>query len=260
MITRAVPETWQALQEEVAQVLRECGFTAETEKVVTTVRGEVELDVFAEETVDGRTYSVACECKRWKDRVPQTVIHAFRTVVADMGANAGYIISLNGFQEGAHKATEKTNVKLVTWTEFQDAFEESWIANYFSPEILRRLDPLMTYAEPIMPRWYEGMSETDKLRYRQLRHQHGLLGVMMQTIAMAEGKFRVFSVARRMQLPLRTEVEKEAQEFLPNDLLDETGRREFLTKAVSYGEAAIKEFRILRDRYAPELGNSNRED
>lgn len=32
----------------------------------------------------------------WRSRVPQNVIHGFRTVLADIGANVGYIVSMAG--------------------------------------------------------------------------------------------------------------------------------------------------------------------
>ena len=45
MITSEKPGTWQALQEETATILRECGFDVEVEKKVHTARGDVEIDV-----------------------------------------------------------------------------------------------------------------------------------------------------------------------------------------------------------------------
>src|SRR5215510_13924373 len=127
MITSSAPNHWRDLQSQVARILNECGFTVEIEKTVKTVRGNVELDVYAKETVDGRRYSIICECKRWSSRVPQEVIHGFRTVVSDIGANIGYIVSMRGFQSGAFKASELTNIELVTWEEFQSVFEQSWL-------------------------------------------------------------------------------------------------------------------------------------
>jgi restriction system protein len=72
------------------------------------VRGTAEIDVYATETVDGRSYTILVECKNWTARVPQAVIHGFRTVVADSGANLGYIVSAAGFQSGALTAAELT--------------------------------------------------------------------------------------------------------------------------------------------------------
>src|SRR5437763_917821 len=130
MITTRIPAGWQALQQDVARILKECGFTVEVEKLLHTVRGDVAVDVYAEETVKGRRYTILCECKHWKAHVPQTVIHAFRTVVADSGGNLGYIVSSGGFQSGAFTATELSNLQLVTCEEFQKEFTESWFEHY----------------------------------------------------------------------------------------------------------------------------------
>ncbi|MCB9333861.1 MAG: restriction endonuclease [Lewinellaceae bacterium] len=70
------------------------------------------MDVYAEETIKGRKYSIICECKHWKSNIPQSVIHGFRTVTADLGCNIGYIITTSDFQLGATKAAELTNVEL----------------------------------------------------------------------------------------------------------------------------------------------------
>jgi restriction system protein len=84
VITTKLPQSWRELQEEAARILRECGFSVEVERVMPNARGSVEIDVYAEETVDGRRYVILCECKHWRARIPQTVIHAFRTVMADV--------------------------------------------------------------------------------------------------------------------------------------------------------------------------------
>jgi restriction system protein len=120
LLTTTQPVDWRTLQCGVASILRECGFTVEIERIFKTVRGSVEVDVYAEEIVNGRTYSIASECKHWSSRVPQTVIHAFRTVVADLGVNVGYIVSRKGFQSGAFGASKSTNLKLLT-VEFGDS-------------------------------------------------------------------------------------------------------------------------------------------
>src|ERR1051325_9219793 len=120
LLTACTPATWQELQTDVAAILKECGFSVEIEKTVKSVRGSVEIDVYGEEDINGRKHKIACECKHWKASVPQTVIHAFRTVIADIGANVGYLISSGGFQSGSLTAAELTNLELLTWEQFQD--------------------------------------------------------------------------------------------------------------------------------------------
>ncbi|NNA41496.1 restriction endonuclease [Pseudomonas lundensis] len=247
MISRNVPSSWQALQIEVGRILEECGFQVEVEKQTQAARGSVELDVYAEETVRGRKYAIVCECKFWKSRIPQAVIHGFRTVVQDIGANIGYIISMEGFQSGALSASDLTNLKLVTWQEFQDVFEESWFEEFFTMQIHNRLSGLMTYAEYIVPAWFGKMSDEDKSTYFLLKEKYDSFAWLMQSLGPYSRRFGVEPVP---PLPLR-ERHRETPDSggIPDHILDETGYRELLESSLVYGEAALAEFRILRDKY-----------
>src|SRR4051794_9979048 len=131
MITVLNPIDWRDLQEQVANILHQCRFKVEVGKRMQSVRGHVEIDVYAEEIVQGRKYTVVCECKNWKADIPQTVVHAFRTVVADIGANVGFLITTSRFQSGAFAASGMTNIKLLDWPGFQNEFEETWYSKHF---------------------------------------------------------------------------------------------------------------------------------
>lgn len=248
MITSKAPDTWQSLQTEVGRILEECGFGVEIEKKIQSARGTVELDVYAEETVRGRKYAIACECKHWKSRIPQTVVHGFRTVVQEIGANIGYIVSMEGFQSGAVAAGDLTNLKLVTWQEFQDIFEESWFEEFFTKQIDEKLDALMTYAEPFLPAWFEKMSDDDKEKYFTLKDKYDLFGVVMQSLGPYSRLLRKQPIPT---LPLRARLKPEPiLSTIPDHILDEITYRELLDASLAYGESALTEFRVLRDRYA----------
>ncbi len=245
MITNSVPETWQALQQQTARILEECGFDVELEKKIQTVRGEVEIDVYAEELVKGRKYRILCECKNWKRRVPQNVIHGFRTVVADIGANVGYVISLNGFQSGAFSAAELSNIELVDWVQFQTAFEETWFDEYLSPQVVKDLDPLLTYTEPLAPSWYGALPDGEKREYLNLKDLHDELGWMLMTFT----PYARFGPDKpRPKLPLRERLVDETT--IPADVLDAVSYREFFEACLSHGVLAIEQFRAIRDRNA----------
>jgi hypothetical protein len=120
------PSNWQELQTYVGLVLTDCGFATEIEKSIPVGRGKVKVDVFASKNA-GYNHNILCECKYWETMIPQTIIHAFRTTVADSGASQGIIISKIGFQKGAYEAVINSNVVLYTWDEFLKAFEMEWI-------------------------------------------------------------------------------------------------------------------------------------
>ncbi|WP_264522531.1 restriction endonuclease [Flavobacterium sp. N2469] len=121
------PKTWKDLQNKVAEILTVCGYLCETEKDIITVREKVNVDVYAEINNQVSGSVIICECKFWKKKVPKHVVHSFRTVINDYGANYGLIISKMGFQSGAFNAIKNTNVQLVNWTEFENTFRAEWI-------------------------------------------------------------------------------------------------------------------------------------
>ena len=206
------------------------------------MRGQVEIDVFGQEAVEGRTYTVLCECKNWTARVPQNVIHGFRTVVADSGANLGYIISTAGFQSGALTATELTNVRLVTWPEFQTEFEPSWIKHHLLPTLNNRLETLWRYTEPILPfRLLDQLDTNAQRSFMQLREKHQPFWSVL---------FTMFSPYLKLpipNLPLRAQVH-DAGDFVPAPVLDAVGYSDLLDAILDYGEATLAQFKAVIER------------
>ncbi len=249
MITSRNPDSWRDLQNEVGRVLAECGFSVEVEKTIATVRGKVEIDVSAEEEVKGRRYTILCECKNWKARVPQTVIHSFRTVVADLGAHAGYVISSVGFQQGAFDAVANTNVRLLTWTEFQETFEATWYEHHFYPTITERLDALFSYTEPFLPRWFDGLSDKQRDEFIALKERYQELGWVLMT-------FTTYSRMVRKDadgsLPLAKHLHESSSlpKSVPPEILNATTPREFLELVLPFGEELIQRFGAFRPNEA----------
>ncbi|RXT40257.1 restriction endonuclease [Bradyrhizobium betae] len=245
MITSTTPSSWQDLQQQSARILAECGFAVEVEKKVKLVRGHAEIDVYAEETLKGRKYVILCECKHWKAAVPQTVVHSFRSVMADVGAHKGYIISSSGFQSGSRDAAQMTNVELVTWDQFQDAFQASWLENCFTLVMTAKLDPLMSYSEPFLPQWFPSLPETDQQEFISLKETHDPLGWFAMSLS---------SYSRQLRndypsLPLK-DIPDPTGKFngLPADIMNAVGYRDLLDACLQHGELAITKFREIRDR------------
>lgn len=126
MIYANEPSSWQDLQQKVCDILAVCGCESAVEKTIATVRGDVSVDVYAADHAIKPSLTYICECKYWSTPVTKTIVHSFRTVVADSGVHLGYIISRSGFQSGAFAAAHNSNLKLVTWTEFQGIFLDRW--------------------------------------------------------------------------------------------------------------------------------------
>ncbi|MCC7423769.1 MAG: restriction endonuclease [Planctomycetaceae bacterium] len=144
------PTSWQDLQEQVALILTECKLSAEIEQSVTTARGTVSVDVVAVDLTQNPTQSYLCECKYWSKRISKDVVHSFRTVVADYGANSGLLISSAEFQKGAYEAASFSNVKLLTWDHFEQLWTARWIEHYLRPRLYEAHEVLSDYMEPLL--------------------------------------------------------------------------------------------------------------
>lgn len=240
MITARHPKDWQGLQRDVSLILDECGFSVEVEKTVQLARGQANVDVHAVESIGGRKHTIFCECKFWTSAIPQHVIHSFRTVVAEGGANVGYVITSSVFQRGAFSAAQLTNLRLVTWPEFQAEFESTWINNYFRPEVTRRLDPLLTYVEPLLPKAFVDLDDDGKQRFIEVRQRHIDLGA----VAMMFTTYMQMLSPKIPDLPLRLRFTPSSPSaVMPSGLLDTTAYRDFFEILIESGEHAIAELR-----------------
>ena len=247
MITCSVPEDWKALQIEVGKILEQCGFSVEVEKKIDMARGEAELDVYAEEVVKGRRYSIVCECKYWKSNIPQSIIHSFRSILNDTGANIGYIIALKGFQSGAFKAANYTNLELVTWEEFQKAFCDSWLEQYLSPVITEELDPILDYTEPLVQKWMCEVPDHEVPTIKSLREKYFAFGLLIMEFTLYSSFLRAKGFP---ELPLSENWPRltELGHNIPKEILEATGYREFLHESLKFGKQGIREFNKVRDR------------
>ena len=242
MINREMPSEWRDLQNQVGLILRECGLDCEIEKTIQTVRGNVDIDVYAEDKSTQPTTIYLCECKHWQSAVPKTIIHAFRTVVSDYGANWGFVISSAGFQSGAFEAASNSNIRLITWTEFQDLFENRWIEQYMMPR-LQELDPLVEYTEPINSRIFRKTDELNEHlqdRFVNLRKQYQDLAYLTLH------HYLPYPIGMKSQLdlPLRNAIisENMTAKNIPDDVLDAVCLRDFVNAIYKYGYEGINAF------------------
>ena len=87
MIYSTEPTDWRDLQDKVGSILRICGCKSEVERTIETVRGKVDVDIHAVDLTTSPNLTYLCECKYWSSAVSKSVVHSFRTVVADYGAS-----------------------------------------------------------------------------------------------------------------------------------------------------------------------------
>lgn len=244
LIEEGEPDTWEDLEDCVTRILNEAGLQAERGKSITTARGSVNVDVFASDDVVVPPALTIFECKYWKDPVPQTVIHAFRTVVIDSGANAGFIVSRRGFQSGAEAAANFSNIRLLDWFKFQELYAERWIRTYMAKQVSSVLDSLLEYVEPVNSRIFRKADELPEPRrqeFRRLRQAYStgvtLLAIMFSDVPMP------ITRTGPLPLPLRQAIPNEdTGSILPDSLLDASSLRVLMQAIINYAESATRNF------------------
>ena len=165
------PENWKQLQEYVNIIFTNIGYESYVEKKIKTPRGNIDIDVYALDNSSINKDKYVVECKWWNNKVPQTVIHAFTTVMAEIGGNFGYVITKIGFQSGAKKYLNFTNIKAITFLEFQQLYFKIWYNNFFRPYLISFSNNLIDYIEPINSRrfkYFDELSENQKVKYFDL--------------------------------------------------------------------------------------------
>lgn len=187
MIENPEPSDWRLLQDGVCRIFNEIGLSAKTEVRLTTPRGTVEVDVFAvdEKSVDKIKYVV--ECKNWGSAIPQTVVHAFTTVMHETGSNIGFIVSRHGLQEGAERYTESTNIIGLTYRELQIRYMKVWWDRYFCIQVAAAADSAFQYVELInsfRERMVSELPEPKKRKFRQLQEKYGAFVMLVQIMDM----------------------------------------------------------------------------
>jgi restriction system protein len=240
VITEKTPADWHELQRDVAQVLDECGFTVEVERSTEMVRGSAEIDVYAEEVHRGRRNIILCECKHWNSRVPQTIVHAFRTVVVDTGANVGYIVGSSGFQSGAYEAARMANIRLLTWQEFQEEFQDQWLEEHVIPNLGRRLDRFLRWTEPMPPSPGRPLTDPEKTAFMELwRSFQPLVSLVLPFMPYMRSHSNPPAYP---QLPLSSS-EFWRSQGVPADVLEARGYREFFARIAEHADAGLTALR-----------------
>ena len=110
---------WYNLQEEVCEHFRSIGAEAESNKTIQGVRTKHDIDVYVSTKFLGEDLTWIVEVKHWKEKISKLHVLALRAISEEIGADRAFIIAESGFQKGAVEATEKTNVKLKTFTELK---------------------------------------------------------------------------------------------------------------------------------------------
>lgn len=105
---------WARYQEEVAAFFRILGLDAETNQPVEGVRGVHAIDVLVTGKLAGMDIQWLVECKQWRTRVKKSAVLAHQAIVADVGADRGFVMAEAGYQSGALRVARQSNTQLTS--------------------------------------------------------------------------------------------------------------------------------------------------
>lgn len=133
-------QDWYEFQEAISRHFLSIGADAETNKRVQGIRTSHDIDILVKTRFLGENITWVVEAKHWKSKVSKSHVLALRSILDDIGADRGFIISNLGFQRGAFEATECTNVKLKTFDELKvdtkDFIESEVLKTYYKRLLL----------------------------------------------------------------------------------------------------------------------------
>jgi restriction system protein len=158
------PQDWKQLQEYVNRIFINIGYESSIKKKTITPRGNIDIDVFAVDVDSINKDKYIIECKWWNTKIPQTVIHAFTTVMSETGGNFGFIITKKGIQSEAIKYLKFTNIKAITFSEFQKLYFINWYNKHFRPTLVVLSNDLLGYTEPINSRRFKHLDQLNKIQ------------------------------------------------------------------------------------------------
>ena len=114
---------WSEYQKKAADFFSSIGLKTEIEFKVQGVRGVHVIDVYASGTYCGIQFNWVVECKSWKNNIPKEKVMALYSIVQDVGADRGFLLSEVGFQSGALLAARSSNITLTSIGDLSNSTE-----------------------------------------------------------------------------------------------------------------------------------------
>lgn len=143
---------WEEYQHQAASLLCELGFSIQVNAQVTEANGAAHaIDVAARRTVAGVDLLWIVECKYWNRPVPIEKVLALRTLVLDLGADRGLLMSESGFQSGAIRTANQKNITLTSLDDLRVNAAEEILASRVSAAENSLMDLALRVSRDLSP-------------------------------------------------------------------------------------------------------------
>lgn len=115
---------WRDYQKETASFFFSLGYDATIEETLVGARGKHNVDVVVRFAKHHFQCLWVVECKLWSSNVPKEKVLALQTIIDDVGADKGIILSEKGFQSGCFACAQRSNVLLSSLSELRETHED----------------------------------------------------------------------------------------------------------------------------------------
>ena len=82
-------------------------------EIVKGSDGEYQVDILASFTALIVDFTILCECKRYKNKVPRDRVMVLHQRLSSCGAHKGILMAVNGFQSGAIEYAQEHGIALI---------------------------------------------------------------------------------------------------------------------------------------------------
>jgi Restriction endonuclease len=111
---------WREHQVKVAEFFRGLGLEASTDERLQGVQALHDIDVVVRGQRVGLQQLWLVDCKHWSHPVGKVQVAALAEIVRDVGADRGLVLSESGFQAGAIRLAERSQVTLTNLEELHE--------------------------------------------------------------------------------------------------------------------------------------------
>jgi hypothetical protein len=239
LITGKNADSWEELELLVEVILNECGMRAKRKAELQLPSGTVVVDVLADEGINRLTI---CECKYWCISIPKEVVHAFRTIIHDAGANRGYIISREDSPAEALEAAQATNIEVVTFSQFQTIHFDKWFQHRWWT-IENEASNFNAYYELTRrPGYHLLTDDNQRAAYDAIWNKYLFVNLALVPFL---SYFRMVEKGPLPSLPFDfSELDKRGS-IVPRDIRAATAYREFFELLIHYVKAGLRQLRAV---------------
>jgi len=231
---------WRRYQEQTAEFFRSLGCEADVEAKVLGVRAEHKIDVWIRFKKFGLETKWVVECKHWNSGVTKEKVLVLRSVVEDVGADRGILVSAAGYQSGAVRASEKTNITLTDLDGLKETAREDLLFSVIHRIETRAVE--LKYSLHNLYSWEHTSPHSGTLR--------SLTGVDGSTVMSTIGKLAVleygFDRVRLKKPPYPIKFDDTGQRQVVVDTLDEFVAR--ASEVISEAESTLNSQRVSKPK------------